>query len=89
MELVVQLPANHPLGTVNVESGKRVGVASAQWRNWMLQMTTFLSHQVCSCDTCYKTVFKGKLSNIRALEIFLKANFICMKLTSLCHTLSG
>ncbi|XP_066277345.1 E3 ubiquitin-protein ligase listerin-like isoform X3 [Branchiostoma lanceolatum] len=45
MELVVQLPVNHPLGTVNVESGKRVGVASAQWRNWMLQMTTFLSHQ--------------------------------------------
>lgn len=45
MELVVQLPSNFPLGPVSVESGKRVGVTTAQWRTWMLQLTTFLQHQ--------------------------------------------
>ena len=42
MELVIQQPANFPLGQVTVESGKKVGVGTAQWRNWMLQLTTFL-----------------------------------------------
>ena len=46
MELVVTLPVNHPLGPISVECGRRVGVANTQWRNWMLQMVTFLSHQV-------------------------------------------
>lgn len=46
MELVVTLPVNHPLGPISVESGKRVGVANTQWRNWMLQLTTFLQYQV-------------------------------------------
>ena len=45
MELVVSLPANHPLGGLSVESGKRVGVDTGQWRKWMLQLTTFLTHQ--------------------------------------------
>ncbi|XP_078471670.1 E3 ubiquitin-protein ligase listerin isoform X1 [Lampetra planeri] len=45
MELVVTLPPNHPLGPVAVECGKRVGVASQQWWNWMLQLSTFLTHQ--------------------------------------------
>ena len=45
MELVIQLPSNFPLGAVQVESGKRVGVTTAQWRTWMLQLTTFLQHQ--------------------------------------------
>ena len=45
MELVVSLPANHPLGELTVESGKRVGVETTQWRRWMLQLTTFLTHQ--------------------------------------------
>ena len=45
MELVVSLPANHPLGGLTVESGKRVGVDTGQWRKWMLQLTTFLTHQ--------------------------------------------
>ena len=48
MELVVTLPVNHPLGPISVECGRRVGVANTQWRNWMLQMVTFLSHQVGS-----------------------------------------
>lgn len=46
MELVVKLAPNHPLGVVSVESGKKIGVTAAQWRSWMLQMTTFLTHQV-------------------------------------------
>ncbi|XP_067118343.1 E3 ubiquitin-protein ligase listerin [Centruroides vittatus] len=45
IELLIQLPPNHPLGPVIVESGRRVGVAQTQWRNWMLQLTTFLTHQ--------------------------------------------
>jgi hypothetical protein len=45
MELVVTLPANHPLGGLTVESGKRVGVETGQWRKWMLQLTTFLTNQ--------------------------------------------
>lgn len=46
MELVVKLAPNHPLGVVSVDSGRKIGVAAAQWRSWMLQMTTFLTHQV-------------------------------------------
>ncbi|KAI1242343.1 hypothetical protein IHE44_0005877 [Lamprotornis superbus] len=39
------LPSNYPLGSITVESGKRVGVAVQQWRNWMLQLSTYLTHQ--------------------------------------------
>lgn len=46
IELVIQLPQNHPLGSITVESGQRVGVAVQQWRNWMLQLSTYLTHQV-------------------------------------------
>lgn len=46
IELVIQLPQNYPLGSIIVESGRRVGVAVQQWRNWMLQLSTFLTHQV-------------------------------------------
>ncbi|XP_042355123.1 E3 ubiquitin-protein ligase listerin [Plectropomus leopardus] len=45
IELVIQLPQNYPLGSITVESGKRVGVAVQQWRNWMLQLSTYLTHQ--------------------------------------------
>ncbi|XP_077447675.1 E3 ubiquitin-protein ligase listerin [Stigmatopora argus] len=45
IELVIQLPQNHPLGSVIVESGKRVGVSVQQWRNWMLQLSTYVTHQ--------------------------------------------
>lgn len=44
VELVVKLAPNHPLGLVKVESGQRF-VGSGQWRNWMLQLTIFLTHQ--------------------------------------------
>ncbi|XP_056296210.1 E3 ubiquitin-protein ligase listerin [Pseudoliparis swirei] len=45
IELVIQLPQNCPLGAISVESGRRVGVAVQQWRNWMLQLSTYLTHQ--------------------------------------------
>lgn len=45
IELVVKLPANHPLGVVTIDSGRRVGVNQSQWRHWLLQLTTFLTHQ--------------------------------------------
>ncbi|KAI7793222.1 putative E3 ubiquitin-protein ligase listerin [Triplophysa rosa] len=45
IELVIQLPPNYPLGSISVESGRRVGVAVQQWRNWMLQLSTYLTHQ--------------------------------------------
>lgn len=48
IELIIQLPSNYPLGSITVESGKRIGVAVQQWRNWMLQLSTYLTHQVCS-----------------------------------------
>ena len=48
MELVVKMSPSHPLGPVAVECGKRVGVSSAQWRQWMLQLTMYLTQQVWS-----------------------------------------
>lgn len=45
MELSIQLPSNYPLGPVHVESGKQL-VDAGQWRNWMMQLTVFLTHQV-------------------------------------------
>ncbi|XP_061607193.1 E3 ubiquitin-protein ligase listerin [Phyllopteryx taeniolatus] len=45
IELVIQLPQSHPLGSIVVESGRRVGVSVQQWRNWMLQLSTYLTHQ--------------------------------------------
>ncbi|XP_030060139.1 E3 ubiquitin-protein ligase listerin [Microcaecilia unicolor] len=45
IELIIQLPPNYPLGSIAVESGKRVGVAVQQWRNWTLQLSTYLTHQ--------------------------------------------
>uniref|UniRef100_A0AAR2LU79 E3 ubiquitin-protein ligase listerin n=1 Tax=Pygocentrus nattereri TaxID=42514 RepID=A0AAR2LU79_PYGNA len=45
IELVIQLPQNYPLGSISVESGRRVGVAVQQWRNWMLQLSTYLTNQ--------------------------------------------
>ena len=52
IELIVALSSSHPLSPVKVECGRRVGVPQAQWRNWMLQLTTFLSHQVSSEQFC-------------------------------------
>ncbi|KAI9559714.1 hypothetical protein GHT06_013719 [Daphnia sinensis] len=45
MELVMQLPANYPLGNIVVETGRKVGVTANQWRSWILQLQTFLMQQ--------------------------------------------
>lgn len=45
LELTIKLPVNYPLGPVMVDGGKRVGVSDLQWRNWLLRLTTFLTHQ--------------------------------------------
>lgn len=45
MELTIKLPINYPLGSVQIDGGKRVGVTDLKWRSWLLQLTTFLSHQ--------------------------------------------
>lgn len=45
MELVITLPVNHPLGSVHVECRQQIG-GTAQWRNWVMQLTVFLTHQV-------------------------------------------
>ena len=45
MELIIQLPVNHPLGGIEVSSVRRLGVSENEWRNWLLQLTTYLTHQ--------------------------------------------
>lgn len=45
MELIIQLPANYPLGVVDVSSVRRLGVSEQEWRNWLIQLTTYLTHQ--------------------------------------------
>lgn len=45
MELTMELPLNYPLGVVKVACGKRIGVSENEWRNWMLQLTNYLTHQ--------------------------------------------
>ena len=45
MELVIQLPFNYPLGIVEVSSVRRLGVSENEWRNWLIQLTTYLTHQ--------------------------------------------
>ena len=56
MELVVKLSSNHPLSPVSVECGKRIGVTTSLWRQWMLQLTTFLSFQVIHTSRNTNTV---------------------------------
>ena len=46
MELQLKLANNYPLSPVTVECGKRIGVSTELWRQWMLQLTKFLSFQV-------------------------------------------
>ena len=48
MELTVTLAANMPLGQITVTGDeRRAGVQKNQWRKWMLQLTAFLTYQVC------------------------------------------
>ena len=77
MELVVSLPANHPLGGLTVESGKRVGVDTGQWRKWMLQLTTFLTHQngtiLDGLDLWRRNVDK----RFEGVEVMIRNNKVC------------
>jgi hypothetical protein len=45
MELIIKLPPNYPLGVIDVSSVKRLGVSEQEWRNWLIQLTTYLTHQ--------------------------------------------
>lgn len=45
MELTIKLPINYPLGPVQIDGGKRIGVTDVKWRSWLLQLTRFLAHQ--------------------------------------------
>ena len=51
IELMVTLPANHPLGPIEVDNRKKVAVGTSQWRQWTLMLTTFLTHQVIITST--------------------------------------
>ncbi|KAF4521588.1 hypothetical protein B566_EDAN001308 [Ephemera danica] len=44
MELTITLPANHPLGPVKVE-GNKPAIDIAKWKQWVMQLTIFLTHQ--------------------------------------------
>ena len=70
MELVITLPVNHPLGVVAVDCGKRVGVPANLWRNWMLQMTTFLTHQVYTGREIAATCVRIFVFDIHAHDAF-------------------
>ena len=53
MELTVKLPPNLPLGQVTVSGDeRRAGVQKSQWRTWILQLTVFLTYQVCYWYGC-------------------------------------
>ncbi|XP_015789304.1 E3 ubiquitin-protein ligase listerin [Tetranychus urticae] len=45
IELTIKFADNHPLTPVTIDGGKRVGVSVPEWRNWLLQVTSFLTHQ--------------------------------------------
>lgn len=46
IELTIKLAENHPLSPPIINVGNRVGVGVTQWRTWLLQLTSFLTHQV-------------------------------------------
>ncbi|KAL5011162.1 hypothetical protein ScPMuIL_013467 [Solemya velum] len=45
IEIVITMPSNYPLGSISVQSEKRVGVSAGQWDKWLLQLNIFLQHQ--------------------------------------------
>ena len=60
MELTVTLPSNLPLGQVTVSGDeRRAGVQKSQWRTWMLQLTVFLTYQVCYLLGMYRISGSG------------------------------
>lgn len=68
MELVISFNESHPLQPVTVTCGRRVGVPAAQWRNWLLQMTTFMSNQNGSILDGFKIWRKNVDKRFEGLE---------------------
>lgn len=54
-ELVIQLPLNYPLGPTKVESGKCIG-STNQTRQWLMQLSLSLNHQVCKNHFFFSTI---------------------------------
>jgi len=51
--VVMRLAPSYPLRSVELESKSRLGVSEAQWRKWMLSMTTlFLTHVRTTYHSC-------------------------------------
>ena len=83
MELIIHLPLNHPLGVIEVSSVRRLGVSENEWRNWLLQLTTYLTHQngtiIQSLQIWKKNVdkkFSGvEECNYYVFELYLKNVF--------------
>lgn len=89
MELIVALTSSHPLTPVKVECGRRVGVPHTQWRNWMLQLTTFLSHQVRYLTLLIRpSLVQTVYRNLRRFEYTWTCStmdmFICLTKSGAC-----
>ena len=74
MELVLKLPANFPLGAIEVETGKKVGVNTSQWRKWMLQLTVFLEVNIQTCFEKKGNIFQ--LQNVLYMDGLYLSTFI-------------
>lgn len=48
LDINLVIPSNYPLSALEIKSSKRVGVQEAQWRKWILKMTTILFTQTGS-----------------------------------------
>ena len=80
MELIVVIPPNFPLGAVRVETGKKVGVGNNLWRNWMLQLTTFLQVPVLACHD---------LTSDKIVRLLTKHGNCCLCLVQTLHDIYG
>ncbi|KAF6767977.1 hypothetical protein AHF37_07847 [Paragonimus kellicotti] len=47
IEMLIQLPANYPLGLATVNCGRGVAVSTQQWHTWSVQLSVFINNQVC------------------------------------------
>ena len=65
--LVITLPATYPLGMVDVQSTSRLGVSDAQWRRWLLSITSiFMTQDGSVLDACllWKSVLDQHLEGV-------------------------
>eukprot|EP00742_Colponemidia_sp_Colp-10_P007880 GILJ01008498.1.p1 GENE.GILJ01008498.1~~GILJ01008498.1.p1 ORF type:complete len:1730 (-),score=257.38 GILJ01008498.1:467-5332(-) len=66
LEMVIKVPPSYPLKIVEVECTKKLGIAEAKWRRWVLSIQTLLSNQngtICDAVLLWKKnvdkVFEG------------------------------